>query len=582
MKTKIIASLILGLGLMFGCENPELENTNFEIGSDYEGYNAEEGTITADYERNTFVINVDTESASAHWEALCPTNDIWCSFTQKSDQLIVTLADNFTDDVRETYIILRIGDNEKRIDVSQDYYRYINLNLADNTTLIGAARATITMPVQTNIKSAIATDSEDDWISEISFENGVLSFDVTRNESMEDQRTGYIDLSAEGASASLKIIQNELSGYNYEINLSGVDFSKSFVYEITDPAHANRKVGQICQEYLYKVNEQTQEVIVRKRAVVVYPYTKDGVLDLQNGFVLDDGGRVVWNTAATTGYNVMSNYIAGTLTEAPTTIYFPAGASMMTNTFTPEEGDDIFTPTITPYVFTDTRSGAANTQGETTETFEYKIVKIGVQYWQAENLKTSRFRNGEPIPTNITNAQWTGITTPGCLISGTGAANTYLDANDPAGTLARNEYGLLYNFPAIVNRTVGGEQALTGISDQLSAAGWAVPNRSDYELMINYVLQNAASTTNNALPELYAGATGGDWDNITGFGAKGTRSRGVGTGGFNTGTYYGTMNYEAAGSPMVHNYRVVRINSTGSIHWTHVAGVGDYVRCIKR
>src|SRR5665648_537137 len=41
----------------------------------------------------------------------------------------------------------------------------------------------------------------------------------------------------------------------------------------------------------------------------------------------------------------------------------------------------------------------------------YKTVTIGTQVWMAENLKTTKYRNGDPIP-NITDATaWTNLTT---------------------------------------------------------------------------------------------------------------------------------------------------------------------------
>jgi hypothetical protein len=36
----------------------------------------------------------------------------------------------------------------------------------------------------------------------------------------------------------------------------------------------------------------------------------------------------------------------------------------------------------------------------------YKTIVIGTQEWMAENLKTSTFRNGDPIATNLTNSEW--------------------------------------------------------------------------------------------------------------------------------------------------------------------------------
>src|SRR5207344_2512359 len=36
----------------------------------------------------------------------------------------------------------------------------------------------------------------------------------------------------------------------------------------------------------------------------------------------------------------------------------------------------------------------------------YHTVTIGTQVWMIENLKATRFRNGDPIPNEIDNAKW--------------------------------------------------------------------------------------------------------------------------------------------------------------------------------
>ena len=42
---------------------------------------------------------------------------------------------------------------------------------------------------------------------------------------------------------------------------------------------------------------------------------------------------------------------------------------------------------------------------------KYKTVKIGSQVWMSENLKTSRYRNGDVIPVVTDNVAWSGLTT---------------------------------------------------------------------------------------------------------------------------------------------------------------------------
>ena len=41
----------------------------------------------------------------------------------------------------------------------------------------------------------------------------------------------------------------------------------------------------------------------------------------------------------------------------------------------------------------------------------YTTLKIGDQWWMAENLKETQYRNGDPIPEETDNATWEGLST---------------------------------------------------------------------------------------------------------------------------------------------------------------------------
>jgi uncharacterized protein (TIGR02145 family) len=92
----------------------------------------------------------------------------------------------------------------------------------------------------------------------------------------------------------------------------------------------------------------------------------------------------------------------------------------------------------------------------------YKTIVIGTQEWMAENLNTSIYRNGDPIPTNLANSEW--------LFSDSGAwAYFNNDANYAC------PYGKLYNWYACVD------------ARQLCPAGWHVPTDAEWTILTDYL-----------------------------------------------------------------------------------------------
>ena len=98
----------------------------------------------------------------------------------------------------------------------------------------------------------------------------------------------------------------------------------------------------------------------------------------------------------------------------------------------------------------------------------YHTVKIGTQVWMVENLKTTKYNDGTPIPLVTANSSWAILTTPGyCFYNN--------DANVNKAT-----YGAMYNW-YIVN---------TG---KLCPAGWHVPIDAEWTTLTNYLgSENAA------------------------------------------------------------------------------------------
>lgn len=89
----------------------------------------------------------------------------------------------------------------------------------------------------------------------------------------------------------------------------------------------------------------------------------------------------------------------------------------------------------------------------------YLTVKIGDQWWMAENLKTTHYRNGEEIPIVTDNGAWAGLSHGGCCAYANVEANV-------------DVYGRLYNWRA-VNDARG-----------IAPAGWHVPSDAEWQTLI--------------------------------------------------------------------------------------------------
>ena len=92
----------------------------------------------------------------------------------------------------------------------------------------------------------------------------------------------------------------------------------------------------------------------------------------------------------------------------------------------------------------------------------YKIVKIGNQWWMAENLKVTHYQNGEAIPKVTDNTEWGNLTTGAYCIYGSNDTNA-------------DTYGCFYNWSAVVN------------SRNIAPAGWHVSTDDEWEELAQYI-----------------------------------------------------------------------------------------------
>lgn len=92
----------------------------------------------------------------------------------------------------------------------------------------------------------------------------------------------------------------------------------------------------------------------------------------------------------------------------------------------------------------------------------YKTVKIGNQWWMAENLKVVRYRNGQSIQHITDDTEWTIITT-----------GAYCAYNNNNGNIAT--YGLLYNWYAVDD------------ARNIAPEGWHVPTDEEWKELEMYL-----------------------------------------------------------------------------------------------
>jgi uncharacterized protein (TIGR02145 family) len=90
----------------------------------------------------------------------------------------------------------------------------------------------------------------------------------------------------------------------------------------------------------------------------------------------------------------------------------------------------------------------------------YHTTTIGTQVWMCENLKTTRYRNGNPIP-RIMDSSWENLTIA-----------AYCDYGNAANS---NTYGRLYNWYAVKD------------SRNIAPPGWHVATDAEWTILIGFL-----------------------------------------------------------------------------------------------
>jgi uncharacterized protein (TIGR02145 family) len=195
-----------------------------------------------------------------------------------------------------------------------------------------------------------------------------------------------------------------------------------------------------------------------------------------------------------------------------------------TNAVGTSYGDTIAFTTSAAPVFT-CGTSAINYDGH-----NYTTIQIGSQCWFAENLRSDNYRNGDAIPGNLNDAEWTSTSSGAQTVYGEGTSTVYQGSSDEEANLAT--YGRLYNGYA-VNDSRGLcpsgfhvpsdgewmtlEMALGMTSSQANSTGWRGTDQGTQMKTTSWGGTNSSGFS--ALPGGYRNNDYGNFSNQGNYGA---------------------------------------------------------------
>jgi uncharacterized protein (TIGR02145 family) len=119
----------------------------------------------------------------------------------------------------------------------------------------------------------------------------------------------------------------------------------------------------------------------------------------------------------------------------------------------------------------------------------YRTVRYGNQIWTVENLRTTKYNDGNGIPLAADSAAWSGLETPACC---------FFDYT--TDTAEQRKWGAFYNWYAVN----------TG---KLAPTGWHVSTDADWDTLENYLIAHGyncdGTLSDNNLAKSMASKT--DW-----------------------------------------------------------------------
>ena len=292
-----------------------------------------------------------------------------------------------------------------------------------------------------------------------------------------------------------------------------------------------KQVAEIDQEYVKAVDNIM---------IVVYPCGADGRADLTKG-VSSTGASVVWDLDANTA-------TVGEAGDDMTTFYIVDGEVL-----TSYDGE-LPEATVEADVISDRRG--------LFERNTYTIVKIGTQYWMAENLRTTYYLDGTSIQgvESKDTSTWSANTT-----------GAYVKIDD---TEWLKMAGYLYNGYCVTSEK------------EIAPEGWEVPTR-DQVLKLRSAGNILATNFKDSEPGSWSNGTEGE--NVTGFSAiaTGYYSSATGMTGELSEAYFWTSTVYSDWLFKTEGLETLRINGTSkniavSSEAGHSYPFGHSIRCVRK
>ena len=233
-------------------------------------------------------------------------------------------------------------------------------------------------------KEQLSVDVPKGWKATVDFEAGALTLEAPSAGTADVALSGDVVLRSTNTAEETARTSFTVSML-YKIMLP--DFRGSYVYNIR---LWGKKVGELCREYQRELGLS---------ATVVYPYLTGGVYG--SGLITNTGASVKHDG---TGYHA-------SVSDRPAVMYIYT-----------ENGSEFYTDSSLKGREPDFGDGLQAERLTDADGNAYRIVKIGKQYWTAENLRTLTYPDGAPVATGLSGRAWRES---GFDDSGSGACAVY-------------------------------------------------------------------------------------------------------------------------------------------------------------